>query len=89
MDSFSTVAKITVNVVFFAVARELAGTGRSELSLEPGSTTQTLPQSLAERFPQLSSYDNARSTSRFMLTIFGAQSLSPNGTPNYGNRNSR
>jgi molybdopterin converting factor small subunit len=46
-------AKITVNVLFFAVARELAGTGRSELSLEPGSTTQTLRQSLAERFPKL------------------------------------
>eukprot|EP00593_Proboscia_inermis_P012764 CAMPEP_0171324196 /NCGR_PEP_ID=MMETSP0816-20121228/116037_1 /TAXON_ID=420281 /ORGANISM="Proboscia inermis, Strain CCAP1064/1" /LENGTH=79 /DNA_ID=CAMNT_0011823071 /DNA_START=220 /DNA_END=459 /DNA_ORIENTATION=+ len=50
---------ITIKVLFFASAREAAGTGSTECQLEDSadtqSDTQQLRRLLAERYPKLSS----------------------------------
>jgi len=46
--------EITINVLFFASARELAGTHKAEITLSgANSTTQGLREALAQRFPRL------------------------------------
>lgn len=44
---------MVVKVLFFAAARELAGTGAMELSLEDDATLGQLKQNLVEQFPGL------------------------------------
>mmetsp|Transcript_38762 Transcript_38762/g.46728 ORF Transcript_38762/g.46728 Transcript_38762/m.46728 type:complete len:88 (-) Transcript_38762:512-775(-) len=46
---------ITIKVLFFASAREAAGTGSTECQLEDSADTQQLRRLLAERYPKLSS----------------------------------
>jgi len=42
-----------VNLLFFATLKDLAGTRRSEMELEPGMKVADLKAHLPERFPRL------------------------------------
>jgi len=44
---------IRVNVKFFAIARDIAGTDETELSIPAGSTPSTVLESLVGSFPGL------------------------------------
>jgi molybdopterin converting factor subunit 1 len=45
-----------VRLLFFAVLRDIAGTGETELELAEGTTAQDVWESLRARHPQLAGY---------------------------------
>lgn len=45
-----------VRLIFFAVLRDIAGTGERELALETGTTAQQVWQSLRAQYAQLAAY---------------------------------
>jgi molybdopterin converting factor subunit 1 len=47
---------IRVRLLLFAVLRDIAGGGESDLVLQKGSTAQDVWQTLRERYPELASY---------------------------------
>lgn len=57
---------MTVNVLFFSVLRDLAGTDALSLELEPGTSLGRAVSLLGERFPSLASWDG-----RLLLAVNG------------------
>jgi molybdopterin converting factor subunit 1 len=51
-----------VRLLFFAVLRDIAGTGETELDLPDGTTAQAVWESLRSRHPQLAGYATAPMT---------------------------
>lgn len=47
---------MTVRLLFFAVLREIAGTGERELSLQPGTTARQVWDSLRRSYARLADY---------------------------------
>ena len=45
-----------VRLLFFAVLRDIAGTGQSDLALETGTTARQVWQSLRAQYAQLAAY---------------------------------
>ncbi len=50
----------TVEVLFFAAAREAAGTSSARVGIEPGTTVDALAAALRARFPKLAAVGAVR-----------------------------